>query len=230
MNSAPNTYSAPAPLTTSYTTTSTYGSSNNNSFLGMSYTTWLIIVLVLAILGFNIFAYLAGGTQIFSETFGPYIRYIGGLIGNTTADVTKSVTTTAATGTKTGVDLGAGTITSGVDVVQQTAGAVSGATATSSLTGSQKTSAPVAQETMPNNQLNDALKNAKPQIQESAGFYADDATSTIQSAKSSSKSGWCLIGQERGTRSCVQVGENDTCMSGDIFPSQDICVNPSLRA
>jgi hypothetical protein len=26
------------------------------------------------------------------------------------------------------------------------------------------------------------------------------------------------------------VGPNDTCMSGDIFPSQDICVNPSLRA
>ena len=29
---------------------------------------------------------------------------------------------------------------------------------------------------------------------------------------------------------CVAPGENDMCMSGDIFPSQDICVNPTLRA
>jgi hypothetical protein len=41
--------------------------------------------------------------------------------------------------------------------------------------------------------------------------------------------GWCYIGTDRGVRTCSQVGVKDTCMSGDIFPSQDICVNPSLR-
>jgi hypothetical protein len=41
--------------------------------------------------------------------------------------------------------------------------------------------------------------------------------------------GWCYIGTDRGVRTCSQVGLKDTCMSGDIFPSQDICVNPSLR-
>jgi hypothetical protein len=25
------------------------------------------------------------------------------------------------------------------------------------------------------------------------------------------------------------VGDNDICMSGNIFPSHDICINPSLR-
>jgi hypothetical protein len=238
MNSAPNTYSAPAslrPLTPTYTPTTTYGSTagNGSMFLGMSVTTWIIIFLVLAILGFNIFAYLAYGTKYFSDTFGPYIRYIGGLIGNGAANVTKTVTNTAATGTKAGIDLAAGTVTSAVDVTQQTAGAITGATAASSVTGSQKTNlnAPVtSQDTTPNNPLNDALKNANPQNQQPGPFAADDATSTIQSNKSSSKSGWCYIGQEQGYRSCLQVGENDTCMSGDIFPSQEICVNPNLRA
>ena len=199
----------------------------------MSVTTWIIIVLVLAILGFNIFAYLAYGTKYFSEIFGPYIKYIGGLIGYAIASVTKTVTNTAATGTKAGIDLAAGTVTSAVDVTQQTAGAITGATAASSVTGSQKTNsnAPInSQDTTPNNPLNDALKNAKPQSQQSGPFRADDATSAIQSNKSSSKSGWCYIGQERGYRSCLQVGENDKCMSGDIFPTQEVCVNPSLRA
>jgi hypothetical protein len=44
------------------------------------------------------------------------------------------------------------------------------------------------------------------------------------------KAGWCYIGEERGFRTCGEVGVHDTCMSGDIFPSQQICVNPSLRA
>jgi hypothetical protein len=238
MNSAPNTYSAPAPLrplTPTYTPTTTYGTTTGTgfTFLGMSVTSWIIVVLVLAILGFNIFAYLAYGTKYFSDTFGPYIRYIGGLIGNTAANVTKTVTNTAATGTKAAVDLTAGTVDTAVDVTQKTAGAITGATASSSLTGSQKTNsnAPVvSQDTTPNNPLNDALKHANPQNQQPGPFTADDATSTIQSNKSSSKSGWCYIGQEQGYRSCLQVGENDTCMSGNIFPSQEICVNPNLRA
>ena len=58
-------------------------------------------------------------------------------------------------------------------------------------------------------------------------FKADDAMeSTIQN---NLKSGWCYIGQDRGFRSCIEVSDTDTCISGDIFPSKDICINPSLR-
>jgi len=79
--------------------------------------------------------------------------------------------------------------------------------------------------------LDTALNNAKIANNCQSIPEADDAySSNIQSNKSSSKSGWCYIGEERGYRSCLQVGENDECMSGDIFPSNDICINPSLRA
>jgi len=44
------------------------------------------------------------------------------------------------------------------------------------------------------------------------------------------KSGWCYIGSYSGYRSCSRVGEADKCMSGDIFPTHDVCVNPNLRA
>lgn len=49
------------------------------------------------------------------------------------------------------------------------------------------------------------------------------------SSRSQLKSGYCYIGTDRGYRSCVKVGADDMCMSGDIFPSIDICINPSLR-
>lgn len=43
------------------------------------------------------------------------------------------------------------------------------------------------------------------------------------------ESGFCYIGTDRNIRSCVEVKQGDKCMSGQIFPRMDICVNPSLR-
>ena len=43
------------------------------------------------------------------------------------------------------------------------------------------------------------------------------------------KPGYCYIGTDRGYRSCIKVKSNDGCESGKIFPTMDICVNPSLR-
>ena len=74
--------------------------------------------------------------------------------------------------------------------------------------------------------LDTTLNNASQSL---PGPSADDSHSSIQTNKSSSKSGWCFIGEDRGYRSCVEVGENDKCMSGDIFPTKDICINPTLR-
>jgi len=44
------------------------------------------------------------------------------------------------------------------------------------------------------------------------------------------KSGYCYVGEDRGFRSCVRVKSGDKCMSGDIFPTQAVCINPNLRA
>ena len=57
----------------------------------------------------------------------------------------------------------------------------------------------------------------------------DEAGSRTQSTKATSKAGFCYIGEDRGFRSCIKVGESDKCMSGDIFPTEAICINPNLR-
>ena len=40
---------------------------------------------------------------------------------------------------------------------------------------------------------------------------------------------YCYIGYENGQRECTNVFDGDICMSGEIFPKMDICINPRLR-
>ena len=57
---------------------------------------------------------------------------------------------------------------------------------------------------------------------------SNDTDDPIQS-QSKTKSGSCYIGTDKGFRNCVSVGEGDKCMSGDIFPTLEMCINPKLR-
>ena len=58
------------------------------------------------------------------------------------------------------------------------------------------------------------------------GYTAGPDDDRIQEKR---KPGYCYIGTDRGYRSCIKVGKNDDCVSKKIFPTMDICINPSLR-
>ena len=45
----------------------------------------------------------------------------------------------------------------------------------------------------------------------------------------SGQAGYCYIGEDRGYRSCVQVEDSNKCMSGEVFPTKDMCINANLR-
>ena len=83
------------------------------------------------------------------------------------------------------------------------------------------------------NNLNNGISNIEKQFQynnrNTTNFEPDDATSSTQKNKILSKPGYCYIGEDRGFRSCIKVGMGDKCMSGDIFPTEDLCINPNLR-
>lgn len=41
---------------------------------------------------------------------------------------------------------------------------------------------------------------------------------------------WCYVGSDDyGTRYCSSVDKSDNCMSGNIYPSRRLCINPNLR-
>ena len=202
------------------------GTGDGNSFFDMlktvSLTTWLIVILILAFLGFNIFVYLAKGTQDLADFFGPLTEKILGLFTVITGDVVD----VTAEGTKTVVNATAGTIDKGLTAVQNI---------TPNTPNSNFKAPPVQSQQqqpqpdpMANNSLNKVLNTSQNKQSSNTDYQADESSSNIQSG--SSKSGWCYIGEDRGFRSCSQVGDDDKCMSGDIFPTQEICVNPTLRS
>ena len=171
-----------------------------------------LVVLLLALIGFNVMTYLDDITTWFGETFGGPFRALARFLGYAALDTARTTVDVSAKGTKSAVDIASGAATSGIDVLQQTI--------------DQKQDQP-DQPDQPNQQMSSsaalqrALSHAKKQPPQ-----PDDATSRTQRT---GKSGYCYIGEDRGFRSCIRVGEQDTCMSGDIFPTHAICVNPRLR-
>lgn len=222
------------------------GSSIINYFANITWQTWLIVILILALLGINIFVYLAKATSGASGFIDKYFGPILSLFGFGALETTKQTINTSATGTKAGVDLVANTSTGAIDSIENAAKNGITTTTTDTTTtdtttsykpnaqkasSSQKNSMPVQQQIQQaggayewnqgslDSALNDASHSQEPQ--------PDESLSSVQS--SSGKAGWCFIGTDQNIRTCSQVGVADTCMSGDIFPSQEICMNPNLR-
>jgi hypothetical protein len=154
-------------------------------------------------------------------------------IGYSTGETIKTTASVGAAGLKGGTDVASNAIVGSVDILEKGL----------NLTPQEKMRAQNQQqvqatalnppplnseriETSEDNVLSTGLANLKKMAPMPS---PDDATSVTQSG-GRSKSGYCYIGEDRGFRSCIRVGENDKCMSGDIFPTMDICINPNLRA
>jgi len=190
-----------------------------DSFKNFSVVTWIIIILILAFLGFNIFVYLAKGTQDITSFFNPLLQKIFGNFGQLSGQVVD----VSAEGAKAVVSGTAGAVNTGLSTVQNVT--PGGLNATSSLPNPTIKSTIPQADVAQNNSLNKALNSSQGTNQGSNQDYeAHEASSSV-----TGKAGWCYIGEERGFRTCAQVGVNDVCMSGDIFPSNEICINPNLR-
>ena len=160
-----------------------------------------LIIVILALLGFNVFAYLAKGTDVFKTFMVSYGKYI--------PDGIKKTLNLTEKGTELGLDVAAGTI--------------------------QDVKKIITKETGKKPKIWDERDN-KPEQSINAGNFKglnnfphhepDKSDSAIQEQ---GKKGWCYIGTDRTFRSCINVNKSDVCMSGKIFPTKDICINPSLR-
>lgn len=205
-NSSSSTSSFPASFSLSSPLSSTFEYSESNTWYSWL-TSWKVIfvlIIFLAFIGINIFTYLSKGTN--------FIVYLTKMLGKETVEITKSVENIIPSKKKSSSIQG----TSSTDT-----SAYSSIDSSNSITNSSNI----------NTNTNDLYSSLSPTTSsnETSEVVPDDSLSSIQSSAISGKAGWCFIGTDRGIRTCGKVGVNDTCMSGDIFPSQDICINPSLR-
>ena len=194
----------------------------------------ILILILIAFIGGFVFIYLAKGDKSFTEFVTPYLNYLGIDIGKDTKDTTYETTTdttttyTRDTTSSRNSDYGRTGEIGPRDTTIDTATPVYTTTTTtttpvSTTTKSEtKDDAAVECDNPQKEKLLKALNNAA----QTAEYMADDASSSIQSVN---KSKWCFIGEEKGVRNCVLLNDEQKCMSGDIFPSRDICINPKIR-
>lgn len=217
---------------------SLYGdvSTTSNSFFSwvgsISWQTWIIIFIVLAFLGFNVLTFISKGAGDIGSGVNSLVDKIKqtGQLMNTI----KNTIFVSATGARGIVDNTAEVSDDVLEKVQSVTkvgnippanpSEFQGQNATSSVPNTPVQTPVQTPEFTPSSQYSSALNNNTGTM----NYEADDSLSNIQSA--GSKSGWCYIGEDRGFRSCASVGPGEQCMSGDIFPTNEICVNPNLRA
>jgi hypothetical protein len=175
--------------------------SNTNNNTG---TPWIkiIIYIILIVLGYLIITNL-----------GSILSYLG----YTTAEVTKKTISMGAEGSKALIDVASDTVTGGISSLER------------GLSFSNK------------NYRNN-IDNKKILVQETNDKGSNEFTDILNKSKTriapkneieprpiSGKDGYCYVGEDRGFRSCIKISHADKCMSGDIFPTSEICINPSLR-
>ena len=173
-----------------------------------------MIILLFAFLGFNIFSYLAAGTQDVTNVFAPFIQKLFGI----TIGTASQVVDVAAEGAKAVTESTATGIETGLSAVQD----VTPNKSKSSVSSTQY-------EDNEDNEYEEAKHSLKRFLKKNRRNDDDYEPNEASSSVHTGKAGWCFIGEDRGYRTCSKVTENDKCMSGDIFPSQDLCIHPNLR-
>ena len=199
------------------------GSGAESSYSIWSIVSFILIILIVWVLFFNFFD--LGKITDWIESF---LRFVG----YSTGETIKTTTSVGATGVTGSTNVAAGAVTGGVNLLEKGLNLTPEEKARAQSQNQAKVTAlyppslnPMdVQTTEESTVLSAGLANLKKMAP-----LPDDATSVTQSG-GRSKSGYCYIGEDRGFGSCIKVGENDQCISGDIFPTMDICINPNLRA
>tara|TARA_B100001059_G_scaffold228732_1_gene260282 strand:+ start:486 stop:1199 length:714 start_codon:yes stop_codon:yes gene_type:complete len=203
----------------------------NSSYTSSNYFRIGMIFIILLFLGINVFSHLGDFFQNLKDTTAPVIEDILKNLGFVITETSKDATEITAKGAKLGIDVAAGTVESGIDVIQGQLDiehsqhpSLNKTNMTSKNNGNSNGNKNSTNSDFMSKSLTSALADAEYNSEP----LPDDATSSTQ-RNGSSKTGYCYIGEDRGFRSCISVKESDVCMSGEIFPTNQICVNPSLR-
>jgi hypothetical protein len=165
----------------------------------------LVFLLVLSFLGINLLNVIGNFFQTLVQIFGPLVTQILSIFGYTAGTVIDKSAEVVTDTTKAGIDIAGGTVHQIGDLLK-------------------KASQPNVDDKS-KNQLDKALNAAPPSP---AVPVPDTTASPIQNPIATAKTNWCLVGEYQGRRGCIEIGEHDKCLSGQVFPEQKSCLNPTF--
>jgi hypothetical protein len=199
MNSVQTNMEALKPTFIENSTSSTMFS-NKNAIIFL-----LAVLLIFSFLGINILTILGNIVQTFIQIIGPLVSQILSIFGYTTGTVLNKTADVVSDTAKTGIDIAEGSIQSVGNILRD------------------------ASNPNVNDKTKYSLDNALNTGKVSSGDpIADTSENPIQRPITAGKQTWCLVGEYQGKRGCIEVNEHDRCLSGQVFPSQKMCLNPTL--
>ena len=167
------------------------------------------IIILLGLLGLNIFRALENAT----DTTVSFLQPVFSALGYGAGETIKGTTSILGEGAKGAIDLATGVVHETTTLAQKGTGAEGSLRRAGKLNRKLDRAA-----------AKDPIGRVRPPPE------GDSSGSVTQSTRGSKrKGGFCYIGTDSGIRSCMRVSDGSECMSGDIFPSRAICMNPRLR-
>jgi hypothetical protein len=169
----------------------------------------LIILLVLSFLGINLI--LVGGNifEYVVKILTPLVTQIFSVFAQTTGIVINKTTDVVTDTAKIGIDIAGGTLHDVGNLLKNSSQTVD-----------------IAAMKLDNpSPLDKSINNSPTKLHEPA---PDKAANPIQNPITASKTHWCLVGEYEGRRGCIEINESDKCLSGQVFPNQKACLNPTM--
>jgi hypothetical protein len=210
---------------------------------------WFIIIILLSLYGLNIFTYLAEGTDIITALISPFLYVISLITGNTlksTIENTSQGGQTLISGISNFftiiIQFFSKLFTGSLEVAENTS--VSAINQLQTNITKDKINSGELRKTNTNSQDNNNEDNDGQLLQNDRTLNerTRDVPNTIKNnitqkqqtdpvplQSNSSEHGYCYIGTQNNIRNCAKVTSKNKCMSGDIFPTIDLCINPTLR-
>ena len=191
----------------------------------------LILILILAVLGINLFNVIGNLIQFIAGLLKPLLS----ILGYTTGSVINTTTDLATDTTKFGIDVVGGSAkdvgnlflaaSDKKDIPNYTPVAKTYSSAMFNSIGSTIALHPALRDSHPSNHIDNHINGSPSPSNIMINVpSADTPISPIQNPISSSKNKWCLIGEFQGKTGCVEVEDANKCMSGQMFPTQQLCM------
>ena len=164
----------------------------------------LSVLLILSFLGINLLDIISNFIKLIIKLFGPLVSQILSIFGYTTGTIINSGAAGASDVAKGAIDVAEGTIQSVGDLMIK------------------------ASKSGVNYDVQRELDTALTSTNYANMADSDISENPIQKPISSNKTGWCLVGEFDNKRKCIKVTEQDKCMSGQIFPNEQVCIGAKL--
>lgn len=158
----------------------------------------LTVLLILSLLGVNLFIVVGNVIQVIVNIFKPLFYQILAILGYTTGTLINKTADITSDVARVGVDIAEGTVQSVGNLLKDTS----------------KNAVNVEKK----KEFDVVINEPK----------ADTTESPIQNNISAGKTSWCLVGEQNGRRGCIEVNDASKCMSGLLFPNAEMCLNPAF--